>query len=146
MRRWPLVTTFVLFIAVCISAAYWGMQFFKPPLRAVAAPPQAEQYIPRFDAAAVLFGVRKTVVVASNYQLKGVVVASKVAESVAILATAGKPAQAFRTNSEVEPGVTLKEVHPGYVLLSEGNVEKRVELPKDAKMRAGVNIPAGEFN
>ena len=33
MKRLPLITSFVLFIALCVSAAYWAMQLFKPPLR-----------------------------------------------------------------------------------------------------------------
>ena len=146
MKRWPLAATFVLFIALCISAAYWAMQLFKPPLRAVAAPPQAVQSAPRLDAAAALFGGRTTIAVASNFQLKGVVVADNAFESVAILATNGKLAQAIRTNFEVAPGITVKEVHPHYVLLSEGGAVKRVELPENAKARARVNIPAAFSN
>jgi len=140
MKRWPLVATFVLFIAVCVSAAYWAMQLFKPPLRPVVAPPQTVQSAPRLDAAAALFGGRTAIAVASNFQLQGVVVAGNAAESVAILAVGGKPAQAVRINSEVAPGVKVKEVHPRYVLLSEGDVVKRVELPEDAKGRARVDI------
>ena len=137
MKRWPLVATFVLFIAVCVSVAYWAMQLFKPPLRPVAAPPQAVQYAPRMEAAAALFGGRPSVAVASNFQLKGVVAAGNAAESVAILAAGGKPAQAVRINSEVLPGVQVKEVHPRYVLLSAGGVVKRVELPETAKGQTG---------
>src|SRR4030065_1562793 len=47
MKRWPLAATFVLFIALCVSAAYWAMQWLKPPSRPVAAPPQAMQQPPR---------------------------------------------------------------------------------------------------
>lgn len=140
MKRLPLITSFALFIALCISAAYWAMQLFKPPLRPVAAPPQAVQYAPRPDAAAVLFGGRQTIAAASNFQLKGVVVAGNAAESVAVLAAGGKPAQAIRTNAEVIPGVKVKEVHPRYVLLSEGGVVKRVELPEDVRVRARLDI------
>jgi general secretion pathway protein C len=146
MKRWPLITTFVLFIVLCVSAAYWSMQLFKPQLRPVAAPPQTVQSAPRPDAAATLFGGRPTVAVASNFQLKGVVVDSNASESVAILAAGGKPAQAFRTNSEVVPGVKVKEVHPRYVLLSEGGVVKRVELPADAKGRAKADISTAISN
>lgn len=135
MKRWPLIASFVLFIALCVSAAYWAMQLFKPPVRSVAAPPQTAQPVPKPDAAAGLFGGHSTAVVASNFQLKGVVVASNPAESVAILAANGKPAQAIRTNAEVVPGVTVKEVNRRYVLLSEGGVVKRVELPENAKRR-----------
>jgi len=135
MKRWPLITTFVLFIALCVSAAYWAMQLLKPPLRAVASPLPSSRSAPRLDAAAGLLGGRSSFAVASNFQLQGVVVARDPAESVAILATNGKQAQAIRTNAEVVPGVTVKEVHRDHVLLSEGGVIKRVELPENAKRR-----------
>lgn len=135
MNRGPRIATFVLFIALCASAAYWAIQFLKPPVRAVAAPPQSAQPAPGLDAAASLFGGRSSFAVAGNFQLKGVVVAGNPAESVAILAANGKPAQAVRTNEEVMPGVTVKEVQRGYVLLSEGGVVKRVELPERAQRR-----------
>ncbi|MDO8291800.1 MAG: type II secretion system protein N [Gallionella sp.] len=141
MKRWPLVATFVLFIAACVSAAYWAMQLFKPPVRPVAAPPQTVQTAPRLDAAAALFGGRPTIAVASNFQLKGVVVAGNAAESIAILAAVGKPAQVVKTNEEVAPGIKVTEVHSRYVLLSEGGVVKRVELPEDMKGRARADLP-----
>ena len=75
MNRAPLLTSFVLFLALCVSAAYWGMQLFNPPLRAVAAPPQSNQAAASLDAAAGLFGGHANAVLASNFQLKGVVVA-----------------------------------------------------------------------
>ena len=133
MNRAPLLATFVLFLALCVSAAYWGMQLFNPPLRAVAAPPQSNQAAASLDAAAGLFGGHANAVLASNFQLKGVVVSSNPAESVAILAANGKAAQAVRTNKEVLPGVVVKEVNRHYVLLSESGVIKRVELPENAK-------------
>jgi general secretion pathway protein C len=141
MKRGPFVASFVLFIVLCVSVAYWAMQLFKPPTRAVAAPPQATQPAPKIDAAANLFGGRSTIAVASNFQLKGVVVSGTSAGSVAILSADGKPAQAVGVNAEVMPGVIVKEVHPRYVLLSEGGVAKRVELPEDPKAQAGVDLP-----
>jgi general secretion pathway protein C len=42
----------------------------------------------------------------------------------------------------VVPGVTVKEVHRQYVLLSDGGVIKKVELPEDAKSEGGVATPA----
>lgn len=141
MKRWPLVATFVLFIAACVSAAYWAMQLFKPPVRPVAAPPQTVQIAPRLDAAAALFGGHPTIAVASNFQLKGVVVAGNAAESIAILAAGGKPAQVVKANEEVAPGIKVTEVHPRYVLLSESGVVKRVELPEDMKGRARAGLP-----
>lgn len=141
MKRWPYIATFVLFIAVCISAAYWAMQLFKPPLRPVAAPPTV-QYAPRLDAAAALFGGRPAIAIVGNLQLKGVVASNNMAESVAILAVDGKPARAVKVNAEAAPGVKVMEVQPRYVLLSEKGGVTRVELPENAKGRAKVGISA----
>ena len=141
MKRWPLLTSFVLFIALCVSATYWGMQLYKPPARAVAAPPTTVQAPPDARAAVVLFGGRQgPVAVATNYQLRGVVSSGTNGESIAILAADGKPAEAIRANREIRPGVIVKEVHPRYVLLQENGVMKRVELPDDAK---GVSFDTG---
>ncbi len=139
MKRWPLIASFVLFIALCISAAYWAMQLLQPPMRAVVAPPRVFQPAPGPDAAAGLLGGHTTAVAASNYQLKGVIISNDPAESVAILSFNGKPAQAIRTNAEIAHGVTLKEVNRRYVLLSEGGALKRIELPEGAKaqLKAG---------
>ena len=134
MKRLPRIASFILFIALCMSAAYWAMQIYKPPQRAIAAPSQTDRPA-RLDAAAGLFGGRSSFAVAGNFQLTGVVVASDPSESVAILAVNGKPALAVRTNSEVMPGVTVKEVHKGYALLLENGVVKRVELPANARRR-----------
>jgi general secretion pathway protein C len=135
MKRWPLITSFVLFIALCVSAAYWAMQLLKPPVRSVAAAPQTVQTEANLDTASGLFGGHSSAAVASNFQLKGVVLASNPAESIAILAANGRPAHAIRTNGEVIPGVTVKEVHSRHVLLSENGVTKRVELPANAKSK-----------
>jgi general secretion pathway protein C len=134
MKRWPLLTSFVLFIALCVSATYWGMQLLKPPARPVAAPPPAVQAPPDPRAAAVLFGGRQgPVAIATNYQLRGVVSSGTSGESVAILSADGKPPEAVRANREFQPGVVIKEVHPRYVLLQENGVMKRVELLDEGK-------------
>lgn len=135
MKRLPTITSFLFFIALCTSLAYWAMQWFKPPLRAVAAPPQIVQPAPNLDAAAALLGGRSAFSAASNFQLRGVVVSGNPLESVAILAVEGKQPQAVRTGAEVKPGVTVKEVQQEYVLLLDGGVTKRVELPESAKRK-----------
>jgi general secretion pathway protein C len=138
MKRLPLLASFLLFIALCASAAYWGMQLFKPPLRAVAAPPRAAKADIRPEAAVALFGGKSGAVAASNYQLKGVIFSGSPHDSIAILSADGKPAQAIRVDTEVAPGVKIKEVHREYVLLTEGGVIKRVQLPESAKGQAGL--------
>lgn len=139
MRRLPHIVSFLLFIALCVSAAYWAMQLFKPPVRPVAAPPRAAQAEIRPDAAASVFGKSKgNMAVASNYQLRGVIFSGNPRSSVAIISADGKPAQAVGVDKEVVPGVTVKEVYRDYVLLSEGGATKRVELPESAKGLEGI--------
>jgi general secretion pathway protein C len=133
MKHLPVMTSFVLFIALCVSLAYWAMQLFKPKVHDVAVSALIAGSAPGLDAAAGLFGGHLNTVVTSNYQLIGVIFASDPDESVAILATDGKPAQAIRTHREVAPGVTLNEVNRHYVLLSEGGVIKRIELPENIR-------------
>ena len=139
MRRLPLIVSFVLFVALCASAAYWAMQLFKPPVRPVAAPPRVAQVEIRADAAASLFGNRKgAAAAASNYQLRGVIFSGSPRNSVAIISADGKPAQAIGVDEEVAPGVTIKEVHRDHVLLSEDGATKRVDLPESAKGLEGI--------
>jgi general secretion pathway protein C len=138
MKRLPLLAILLTFIALCASAAYWGMQLFKPATRPVAAPQQTAQVNVNIDAAAHLFGGRTSpVAVASNYQLKGIILAGTSKESIAILSTDGKPAQAITVNTEVAPGVMVTEVHAHYIVLSEGGLIKRVDLPEGVKATVG---------
>ena len=131
MKRLPVFFSFVLFIALCISLTYWVMRVVKPPARTVVAPPPIARLEINMTAATSLFGGRPAAAaVASNFQLKGVVVADNPEDSVAVLSADGKPAQAIAMNSEVVPGVTLKEVNAKYILLLDGSVTKRVELPE----------------
>ncbi|HYD62989.1 MAG TPA: type II secretion system protein N [Noviherbaspirillum sp.] len=135
----PLIVSFLLFIALCASAAYWAMQLFKPPVRPVAAPPRVVQAEIRPYAAATLFGSRKdATATASNYQLRGVIFSGNPRDSIAIISADGKPPQAIRVDTEVVPGVTIKEVHRDYILLSEGGATKRVDLPESTKGLEGI--------
>ena len=139
MRRLPLTVSFLLFIALCASVAYWAMQLFKPPVRPVAAPPRVAQAEIRPDAAATLFGNRKgNAAPASNYQLRGVIFSGSPRDSVAIISADGKPPVAIRVDMEVAPDVKVKEVHRDYVLLSDGGATKRIDLPESAKGLEGL--------
>ncbi|WP_292937314.1 type II secretion system protein N [Noviherbaspirillum sp.] len=145
MKRLPLAASFLMFMALCASVAYWAMQLFKPPVRPVAPPVRVAAADVHPDAAAALFGGRSgPVAVASNYQLRGVIFSGNPHDSIAILSADGKPAQPVRVDAEVVPGVKVKEVHRGYVLLSEGGATKRVELPENAKGQGGIAMtPSG---
>lgn len=129
VRLLPLVAAVALFSAACASAAYWGLQWFRPQQQPVAAAPHAAPAPPAIEAAASLFGGAPSGTAASAYQLRGVIEAGP--EGVAILGAEGKPARAVVVDTEVAPGVWLTEVHQRYVLLNDGGVIKRLELPEN---------------
>ena len=135
--RLPGLVSLLLLIALWACSAYWAMRLVRPPVRAVAAPPQAD--VPQIDVApaAGLFGGHRTATVASNYQLTGVVVAKEAGESVAILSADGKPARAVMQGREVLPGTTVKDVKATYVLLSKDGILQRVMLPEDVRPKPG---------
>ena len=136
MKRLPLFVTVLAVVLLSASLAYWGLQLFKPQQRAIAAPPAQPAMALNIDAAKGLFGGQIAVAAVSNYQLKGVV-AARGADSAAILSVDNKPAESVAVGKEVAPGVVVKEVYPKYVVLSEGGVIKRIDLPSDAGVSSG---------
>jgi general secretion pathway protein C len=81
------------------------------------------------------------VATATNYQLTGIVAAGR--DSVAILVADNAPPKALRLGKELSPGISLAEVHPRYVMLSDGGVMKRVDLATDGKAAASMSAPGG---
>ncbi|MYM69210.1 hypothetical protein GTP45_20545 [Pseudoduganella sp. FT55W] len=136
MKRLPLILTVLAVVLLSASLAYWGLQLFKPQQRAIAAPPAPPPMGVNLDAAKGLFGGQVSVAAVSNYQLKGVV-AARGEDSAAIISVDSKPAVALAVGKEVLPGVIVKEVHARHVILSEGGVMKRVDLPSDAGVSSG---------
>lgn len=144
-RRMPLLVTFLAVVLLSASLAYWVLQLNQPAQRAIAAPPPPPPVVLNLDAAKGLFGGQITVAAASNYQLKGVVAAGRSGsgrDSAAILSVDNQAAQAYGVGREVAPGVTVKEIHPRFVLLSEGGVIQRVELPSDAGVSSSAALSA----
>lgn len=133
-KRLPLLMSLLAMIVLAASLAYWIMQLIQPPQRPIAAVPLAAMPDPPMDAAATLFGGQIAVASATNYQLTGVVSAGR--DSVAILVADNAPPKALRLGRELSPGITLKEVHPRYVMLSDNGIVKRVDLAADAKAAA----------
>ena len=76
MKRLPLILTVLAVVALSASLAYWGLQFFKPQQRPIAAVPLQPAPQANIEAAKGLFGGQTTVAAVSNYQLKGVVAAA----------------------------------------------------------------------
>jgi general secretion pathway protein C len=131
MKRLPLLFTLLALIFLAVSATYWGMQLYKPVQRPIAAAPVASLPEPSPEAAATLFGGQPVANVATNYQLTGIVAAGR--DSVAIIVADGQPPKALKVGHELNPGVSISEVHPRYIMLSEGGVMKRIDLAADTK-------------
>jgi general secretion pathway protein C len=140
-KRLPFFLSLVGVVLLAVSLAYWIMQLYQPPQRPLAAAPLAAMPDPAIDAAATLFGGQVSVASASNYQLTGVVADGN--SSVAIIVAEGSPPKALRVGKELAPGITLAEVHPRYVMLSDGGVMKRVDLATDTKPAASMGGPGG---
>ena len=138
-KRLPLLFSLLAVIALSASIAFWVMALYKPQQRPMAAIAEASVLDPAPDAAATLFGGQAVSAVASNYQLTGVVAAGR--EGVAILVADGQPPRALQVGKEIASGVVVREVHPKYVMLSEGGVLKRIELATDAT--AGSSLAMG---
>lgn len=143
-KRLPLLLSLLGVILLAASLAYWILQLYQPPQRPIAAVPRTGMPDPAIDAAATLFGGQAATASAANYQLTGVVAAGR--ESVAIIVAEGSPPKALRVGKELTPGVTLAEVHPRYVMLSDGGVMKRLDLAADTKPAAAMGGPAGVEN
>lgn len=140
MKRLPVpvtAATFGAIAALSASMAYWGMQLFKEQQRPIAAVVHQAPPEPSIEAAKGLFGGDVAVAAASNYQLKGVVAAINGRHSVAIIASDGQPPKAYPVGAEVAPGVKVQEVAPRHVVLSEGGMPKRIDLPADAPSSGG---------
>ncbi len=144
MKRLPLIFSLLAVIALSASIAYWVMELYKPKQRPMAAIAEASMPEPAPDAAATLFGGQAVAVVASNYRLTGVVAAGR--DSAAILVADGQPPKALKVGAELSPGVTVTEVHPKYVMLSEGGMMKRIELAIDDKPAASMGLSAPAYD
>jgi general secretion pathway protein C len=138
-KRVPLLLSLLGMILLAASLAYWILQLYQPPQRPLAAVPQAALPDPAIDAAATLFGGQVAVASATNYQLTGVVADGR--DGVAIIVAEGSPPKALKIGKELAPGITLAEVHPRYVMLSDGGVMKRVDLATDTKAAAPMGGP-----
>lgn len=138
-KRLPLLISFVLFLALCASGAYWGTKLFKPKAREVVAPPPVAQAEIGIDGAVGLFGGKLVAAVASNYQLKGVISGHDPRRGIAILSADGQPSEAIPAGKKSSSGVEVTEVHPQYVMLNESGVAKRLDMPE------GKGIVGGSF-
>jgi general secretion pathway protein C len=141
MKRLPVVFSFLLFLALSATLAYWLVQWTAPAPRVVSAPPKSERTISPVSAAASLFGGRSPGSSIANVQLRGVVHAGSSSDSVAIIAVEGKPPRALAVNSEIIPGLVVKEILNKTVVVSEKGVERELSLPAFAAQESNAIAP-----
>lgn len=151
MKRLPLLVSFVLFLALCASLAYWALQFFAPAPRAVTAPQQAERKVAPVTAAENLFGAQGKASTMVNVSLRGVIRAGRAADSEAILVVGNEPPKYVKVSAEVMDGVKVKEIHARHVILDDHGVSREVSLPAFAPTPASaanisttINTNAGQ--
>ncbi len=142
MQRAPAIASFLLFLLLCASSAYWLLQWLAPPPRPVAAPPQAERALPPVAAAANLFGGHQQGAGMANVQLRGIIRAGSSKGSVAIIAAEGKPPRALGVDAEVLPGLKVKQITARGVVLSDRGAERELALPAFAAQESAMaNVP-----
>jgi general secretion pathway protein C len=139
-KRLPLLLSLLAVILLAASLAYWILQLYQPPQRPLAAAPVATMPDPSVESAATLFGGQPAAATVTNYQLTGVISAGR--DSVAIIVADGAPAKALRIGRELSPGVTVAEVYPRYIMLSDSGVMKRIDLAPDSKAAAPMGGPS----
>ena len=141
MKRLPLLFSFLLFLALSATLAYWSVQWTAPAPRAVSAPPKNERTMPPISAAASLFGGRSPGSTIANVQLRGVVHSGSLSDSVAIIAVEGKSPRALTVNSEIVPGVIVKKILNKTVVVSEKGAERELSLPAFAAQESNSTMP-----
>ncbi len=141
MQRLPRIISFMLFLLLCATLAYWAIVFFSPAPRAVAtsSPLVAP---PAVAAAADLFGGKAGQNAKSAIQLRGVILAGRPEESVAILVPEGGKPKYLRAHTEVMPGVTVQQITAKKVVLSDHGVTEEVDLATFAASNTTNMMPA----
>ena len=85
-ERVPNMVSFLFFIGIWVSLAFWFQQWLSPPKQAVELLPMAEQKMPPLASAANLFGGSEQSSVLANVQLNGVIRSNSAKESIVIAA------------------------------------------------------------
>jgi general secretion pathway protein C len=145
-RRWPPVLAAALvWGAVAMSAAYWGLRWWgEAPTRALPVPPVAPLTIDSGRVAAGLgarvLGAAAPAAVAapglsSRLRLLGVVAHGQ-GQGAALISVDGQPAKPFRVGAVLLDGVSLRSLGPRHAEVGGDGVTARLELPATAAVAA----------
>jgi general secretion pathway protein C len=146
LNRLPFLSTVAAVLALSASLAYWGLQLFTPQQRQIAAVPLQQAPEAPIELARGLFGGQTAVAAVSNYQLVGVVASRAGQRSVAIIVANGAPAKAYPVGEEIAQGVTVHDVQARHVILLEGGVQKRIDLPAAEGVSSTTSAPLAPVN
>lgn len=139
MSRLPRLLSFALFIALCVSSAWWLMPLFSPAPRALSAPASPTLSAPNLSAAAALLGGQTSSAANNAYQLTGIVRAQNALDSVAILSTVGQPAISVKVGTKLAAEISVSEIHADAVLLNDHGNVKRIAIAVENKAALKVN-------
>ncbi len=141
MSALPRLLSFLLFIGLCVSLAWWLMPLFSPAPRALSAPPRSTLIAPNLSTASTLLGGQTSLASNNQYQLTGIVRAQNSRDSVAILSSAGQAGISVKIGKKVTSEMTVSEIHANYVLLDTHGQVQRIDLANDHKSTVKVNPP-----
>jgi len=136
VNRWRVIVCGVLLLVLGVPCAQWIWRLFEPDAVPVKLQRQTFSSVIHRNAVADLFNERAAVAESDTIQLKGVVVAEKERSSVAMLQIGGEPARPVGVGAEVLPGVTVSEVYPQYVLLTDHGQSKHVEMTESTNTQS----------
>ena len=139
MSRLPRLISFALFLALCVSSAWWLMPLFSPAPRALSAPASPTLSAPNLSAAAALLGGQTSSAANNAYQLTGIVRAQNAHDSVAILSTAGQAPFSVKVGAKLAAEISVSEIHADAVLLNDHGSVKRIALAIENKSALNVN-------
>ena len=142
-KRLPDVVSFLFFISVWVSLAFWLRLWLLPALPTEAKFTVAEHSVPPISAAANLFGESQQASALASVQLNGVIRSTRPQESVVIIATEGGPPRALRLHAEVLPGIVVKKINSCSVILSGKGAERELALPAFASQLGASPTTAG---
>lgn len=135
-RYLPGLPVFALTLALAAQLAHWTWVFIAPEQEFYNRNTAPTEILPaaRLITLQHLFGSALPANVVSNdealssLRLKGVFAALSSKHSYAILNIGGKTDQTVRIGDVIQPGVTLKNVFPSYIVVNHEGVLKRVNL------------------
>ena len=142
-ERAPNVVSFLFFIGIWVSLAFWFQQWLSPPKQIVELLPMVEQKMPPLASAANLFGGSEQSSVLANVQLNGVIRSNSSKDSIVIIAADGGPSRALRLNAEIMPGIVVKAINSRSVIVAGKGAEREIALPAFASQGGSVPDAAG---